>query len=295
MSRLATRRTKKLAGGRRFASFKKTRNAAKRNNTGIGTPNKMYMNTIDNFLNNIQTVAKQRRARNGAADAIAKKLHLGTVNARGQFRKANYINPNMTKYLHNIGYSLRGVKTAAKAQLPRIFKNLKEGVRRDVVLFVGTLNRTIRSMTYEFTKWETVLRRNYASAKAGTKKYTIDPAIKRQLKSFENNVSAFKTKWNKLLSSLSTHGNVQVQAAVRMIKKELETLQKSIRTNRVLVNSIVKTSAAKKKSKVRAQALITKNELKTHYNKWMKKQQMFQNFRNGIFSYVDQLKAIKTC
>jgi hypothetical protein len=285
MSRLATRKTAK------------SRYAAKRGNTGIGTPNKMHMNAIDNFLNKVNTVAKQRKAKNGASDAVAKKLNWGAANARGQFRKTNFLNPNMTKYLHDIGYSLRGVKvsSAVKAELPRIFRNLREGVRKDVVLFLGTLNRNIRSMTYEFTKWETILRRNYGSVKAGTKKYTIDPAIRRQILSFEKQIGAFKTKWNKLLGSLSTHGNVQVQAAVRMIKRELEGLQKSIRTNRVLINSIVKTSKGKKYSKVRAQALITKGEFKKYYNNWLKKQKMFNNFRNSIYSFVDQLKAIKTC
>lgn len=302
MSRLATRRStrtqKRTAGAhRRFTSFKKTRKAAKRTNTGIkSTQNKMYMTTIDNFLNNIQTVAKQRKARNGSTDAIARRLNMSTTSARGQFRKTNFINPNMTKYLNDIGYHLRGAKNVSngvKAQLPRVFRSLREGVRRDVLYFLGTLNRSIRSMTYELTKWETVLRRNHASAKAGTKRFTMDSAIKRQLMTFEKNVASFKTKWSKLLSSLSTHGNVQVQAAVRMIKKELETLQKTIRTNRTMITSIVKASVTAKHKKLRAQALMTRKELKTHYNKWVKKQAMIQNFRNKIFSYVDQLKAIK--
>lgn len=297
MTRLATRKStrtqnKTNTAQRKFASFKNTRN------TPRTSPNKMYMTTIDNFLNNIRTVAKNRASEKGAKDLIAKRLNSCTTNARGQLRKTNVVNPKMTKFLNDIGYSLRGIKNVSntvKAQLPRVFRSLREGVKKDVVLFLGTLNRSIRSMTYEFTKWETVLRRNHASVKAGNKRYKLDPAIKRQLLSFENNVSAFKTKWNKLINSLSNHGNVQVQAAVRMIKKELETLQKSIRTNRVLIHSIVKASAAKKFAKMRAEALMTKKDLKTYYNNWIKKQQMFQNFRNSIMSYADQLKAIKTC
>ncbi len=304
MSRLVTRKVsrthKKSAGAKRkFTSFKTARKTAKKNNgTRASANHKIYMTSIENFLNNIRTVAKKRASQKGHSDSIAKKLNISASNVRSQFKKSNILNPNTTKHLNDIGYSLRSVKNVSsnvKSQLPRVFRGLREGVRKDVLMFLGTLNRTVRSMTFAFTKWETLLRRNYASAKSGTKKYKIDPSITRQMKSFENNVSAFKSKWNKLLNSLSNHGNVQVQAGIRMIKKELETLQKSIRTNRVLIGSIVKSSKTKKNSKVRAQALITKSELKTHYNNWLKKQKLFQDVRNSIYHYVDQLKAIKSC
>ena len=293
MSRLATRKaTRKISGTKRkFASFKNSRKAK-----NVSPQNKAYISTIDNFLNNIRTVAKKQAYYKNANPAVARRLTVSATGAKGQLRKTNVVNPNLGRHLNNIRYSLRSAKNVSpsvRGQLPRIYRHLREGVKKDVLFFLGTLNREIHAMTYDLTKWETALTRKYASVKAGKKRYKIDPSIKRRFVSIETRWATFKTKWGKLLTSLATYGHGQVKSSVRMIKKEFERLQKVIRADKTLVRSIVRLSASKKFGRTPYQYLITKAEWNKFYRKWSKKYENCQKWRKDVVAHRDQLRAIK--
>ncbi len=294
MSRLAISRStktskKKKSPERKFTSYKKSPETAHNN---------IYASSIDNFLNNLKKIAKHRTSTIGSKDPIAKKLNNYASNTRSQIRKSNIVNPYLAKCLNDIHYSIRGIKSVpnnVKAQIPRIFQTLRQGVHKDVMLFLGTINRIVRSMTIECAKWETHFEKCYENAKKGTSRYTLDHAAKRQMISWQHSIAKFKTKWNQKFNLLANYANPQVRASLKTLKTELENLHKAIQKNRLHSRAALRASAAKKVAGKKAQALVTKADWKSFQNSIAKKQKQIENTRHSMTNFHDQLKTIKAC
>ncbi len=249
---------------------------------------------VKSLMNNLESLSKKRKKLHGPKDPVAKKLHSIQIAIGKELKKANAINQNMAKSLKSISPSIRGIKNVPQSirmNAPKLAKFLREHVRRDVIKFLNGMKITLSPMQTELKRLELQLKRDLKKLKSNKIQFKVDPKLKGRFNTLNNNISKFKTKWNKRLNMLITHGNRNVQIAAKALKKQLDDMQKTLKRNLTIINRYAK--SAKKKAGYKTQHLFTASQAKNFETKWNRMNKDLEQFRTKVEHFFDQLKAVK--
>ena len=256
----------------------------------------VYENKVDGFIHNVDSVIKQRTNRYGGQDPVSRKLQRASTSMKSCLRRKNIVCDDLTRSLQQINKSLRGTSNVpknVKANNQKLLRYLRDHVRGKVISFLNHFLKSLKSVGSDIRKLETQVQRQAKWAKTGSKQFKIDPATFRKLQATERHIAQFKTKWGKLLNKLSTYGNRSVQSSVNQIKREMDSIRKSIRHSISLIKSATK-SPKRRKPGVRALTAVPKGEANALYNKWMRYEKAVTQFNAEIRQFTEQLKATKS-
>lgn len=286
MLRPAVRRAPSKTARRSIGRITKAKRAQ-----GYKTP--VYQAKITSFLNDIDHFLTQRRRQYGANDAVYKRLNKVYSALTREMRKKNFLNPTFVRQWKQLSPAFRGVASApasVKSNIIKIARHIREQVKKDVVVVLNILKSTVTQMQKELTKLDKELTSHVAKNRRDSKvQLTIDPSLRKRYLTINSNFNRFKTRWNKQLNFLNTHGDKNIQTQVKALKNQIETLQKSFKKHQTVINRFKKPL----KAGYRKENLINSNHVHNIESKWNTFTIEFDSKKPLVVNHIERLKAVK--
>jgi hypothetical protein len=255
---------------------------------------KNYAKKIRSYLDAAQIYGRHAKRYYGNQPRIRTLSNAMTKVSR-HLQKANVVNPQTITALANLQRSLRGFSSCPqtlKTHTQKLFQHFRTNVRRDAQSFLLGLQRLMIPVQAELSRLEGFLQRRIRSAKGSKTSFRLDPMIRRQLTSYNNQIKRFKTRWYPWLNRFAANGSKDVQRQIASFKSQIQQIQKHI------TKSISYTSQASryKRSKTRTNQtnFVSRSEVSRPQNQWNTVEKQFSNYRIPMERYIEQLRAVKS-
>lgn len=260
--------------------------------SAIATP--IFIPRIKQFINNLGTFVAQRKKDFTTSDPIYKRLNTIHTSLVRETKKKNILNPNTAKNLKKLTPALRGVTKLpanVKGQVGKLAIFVRREVNKDVLALMKKFKGMIAPMQTELNKLEIQLQAHIKKTRNNNIQLKIDPSIKKRFNAINTNFNRYRTKWYKRLETIHTHGNRQVQAQVKSLKKQIDDLQKSLKRNMTIVNRYAK--SVKPRKGFKTELMMNANHVKILESKWKNIDTECEKFRIKVEHIWDHLKAVK--
>lgn len=270
----------------------KKRVAAKKTSTPITTP--IFAARMKTFVNNLGSFVDQRKKHFTTKDPIYKRLNAIHTNLNRELKKKNILNPTAAKHLKSLTPALRSVtKLPAniKGQVGKLMNFIRAQVNKDVLALLNHFKGLLTPLQTELNKLNLRLLADIKSANTKKILWKVDPSLRTRINAINTRLNRYRTKWFNRLNKINLHGNAQVKAQVKALKKQIDEIQSTLKKNQTIISRYAKQPKARKGFKI--QALMNANQMKTLESKMNNIDTVCEKARIKVEHFWDQLKAIK--
>lgn len=270
----------------------KKRVAAKRTSTPNTTP--IFAARMKTFVNNLGKFVDQRKKHFTTKDPIYKRLNAIHTKLTSELKKKNILNPMSAKHLKSLTPALRGVSKLpanVKGQVGKLMIFIRAQVNKDVLALMKHFKGLLTPLQTELNKLNTRLLADIKKANAKKIQWKVDPSLRTRINAINTRLNRYRTKWFNRLNKVNLHGNAQVKAQVRALKKQIDEIQRTLRKNQTIISRYAKKPKARKGFTTKA--LMTAGQMKTLESKMNNIDTVSEKARMKVEHFWDQLKAIK--
>lgn len=270
----------------------KKRVAAKKTSTPITTP--IFAARMKTFVNNLGKFVDQRKKNFTMKDPIYKRLNAIHTKLNSELRKKNILNPMSAKHLKSLTPALRGVSKLpanVKGQVGKLMNFIRAQVNKDVLAMIKYFKGLLTPFQTELNKMNRSLMADIKKANAKKIQWKVDPSMKTRINAINTRLNRYRTKWFNRLNKINLHGNAQVKAQVKSLKKQIDEIQKTLKKNQTIISRYAKNPKARKGYNTKF--LMTANQMKALESKMNNIDTVCEKARMKVEHFWDQLKAIK--
>ncbi len=295
MLRQAVRKAPRKTVRRPASRVVKARKTVKKASTASSTnATPIFVPRIKLFIKNLGAFVAQRKKHFTTKDPIYKRLNTIHSSLVSEMKKKNILNPNMAKGLKKVTPALRGVTKLpanVKGQVGKLAIFIRQQVNKDVLGLIAQFKSWLTPMSNELTKLEKQMLAQIKKSKSSNIQFKVDPALIKRFNAINTQLTRYRTKWFKRLNTINLHGNKQVQSQVKILKKQIDEMQKCLKRNITIAKRYSK--AVKPRKGWKTGTLYTATQLKTLESKWKNIDTTCEKFRVEVENFWDHLKAIK--
>lgn len=258
----------------------------------LATP--LFVPRIKLFINNLGAYVAQRKKLFTTNDPVYKRLNTIHSSLVRELKKKNIMTPNMAKEMKKLTPALRGVTKLpanVKGQVGKLAIFIRQQVNKDVLGFIAKSKTLLMPMNNELVKLEKQMLAQIKMTSTSNIQLKVDPALIKRFNALNTTLTCYRTKWFKRLNTISLHGNKQVQGQVKLLKKQIDDMQKCLKRNITIAKRYAKVVKPRKGMKIGK--LYTASQMKTLESKMKLIDSTCESFRMKVEHFWDHLKAIK--